>query len=457
MKERLDFKSNILIGALLFGLFFGAGNLIFPVQMGQLAGKNTPEATIGFLITGVGLPLLGVIATALSRSDSLFELAKPVNRLYSILFTCALYLTIGPLFAIPRTATVAFEVGLNPFIAENYLRLGLFICSLLFFVVTLYYSLRPGRILDWVGKYLTPIFVVLLAILLIATFVSPMGRVSQFEAQVNYIDKPLFTGILNGYNTMDALASLAFAIVIIANIEKLGVKNPKRIAIETFKSGIVCLIGMSVIYAALAYMGVTSLGSVGPGDNGGAIMSMVSEHYFGFIGKVLLAAIVTVACLKTAIGLITSCSQMFSKLFPNSVSYNKYAVLFTAFSFAIANFGLNKIIQLSIPVLMFLYPLAITLIILSLLSPLINKQKDIYRWTTLLAAIAAFFDFCNALPDTIRETVAVSKIIEFAQLYLPGFDYGMGWVLPALVGFIIGTIIWRITVSNHGVKPSAGI
>ncbi|NLP30657.1 MAG: branched-chain amino acid transport system II carrier protein [Clostridiales bacterium] len=447
MRDRLDFKSNILIGALLFGLFFGAGNLIFPVQMGQLAGNNTLEATIGFLITGVGLPLLGVIATALSKSESLFDLARPVNRIYSILFTCALYLTIGPLFAIPRTATVAFEVGLNPFIAENYLRLGLLVFSLLFFVFTLYYSLRPGRILDWVGKYLTPIFVVLLAILLIATFAKPMGQVSQFEAQADYIGKPLFTGILNGYNTMDALASLAFAIVIISNIEKLGVKNPKRIAIETFKSGVVCLIGMSVIYASLAYLGATSLGSVGLGDNGGAILSMVSEHYFGFVGKILLAAIVTVACLKTAIGLITSCSQMFSKLFPRSVSYNAYAVIFTAFSFAIANFGLNKIIQLSIPVLMFLYPLAITLIILSLLSPVIKKQKDIYRWTTLLTGIAAFFDFCNALPDTIKETTGVSKIIEFAHIYLPWFDFGMGWVLPALVGFIIGTIVWRISVN----------
>ncbi|NMA65842.1 MAG: branched-chain amino acid transport system II carrier protein, partial [Clostridiaceae bacterium] len=314
MKEKLDFKSSILIGSLLFGLFFGAGNLIFPVHMGQLAGNNTLQATIGFLITGVGLPLLGVIASALSKSESLFDMAKPVNRVYSVLFTCMLYLTIGPLFAIPRTATVAFEVGLSPFIAENYIQIGLIVFSLIFFVVTLYFSLRPGRILDWVGRYLTPVFLVLLSILLTATFIKPMGQLSQYAAQGNYIDKALFTGILEGYNTMDALASLAFAIVIISNIEKLGIKNSKRKAIETFKSGFVCLLGMGIIYASLAYMGATSLGSVSRADNGGKIMSMVSEHYFGFIGKVLLAAIVTVACLKTAIGLITSCSQMFSEM-----------------------------------------------------------------------------------------------------------------------------------------------
>jgi LIVCS family branched-chain amino acid:cation transporter len=444
MNEKFSFKTTILIGALLFGLFFGAGNLIFPVHMGQLAGSNTLQTTIGFLITGVGLPLLGVIATALSQSESLYDMAKPVSKIYSIFFTCMLYLTIGPLFAIPRTATVAFEVGINPFIEEKYLQLGLFIFSLIFFAVTLYFSLRPGRLLDWVGRYLTPIFLLLLSVLLIATFISPMGQVSKFEPQGNYIDRPLFTGILEGYHTMDALASLAFAIVIISNIEKSGVKSPKRKAIEIFKSGLVCAVGMSVIYASLAYMGATSLGSVSRADNGGKVMYMVSEHYFGFVGMILLAAIVTVACLKTAIGLITSCAQMFSEMFPKTVSYNKYAVIFTILSFVIANFGLNKIIQLSIPVLMFLYPLAISLILLSLLAPFINKQKDIYRWTIILTIIAAFFDFCNVLPNNIKEAKIISGIIDFAHRCLPGFDYGFGWIIPALGGFIIGTIIWRI-------------
>lgn len=446
MKKQCDLRENVVIGALLFGLFFGAGNLIFPVHMGQLAGSNTLQATIGFLITGVGLPLLGVIAAALSQSESLYDMAKPVSTTYSVLFTCMLYLTIGPLFAIPRTATVAFEIGLKPFIAEAWRHAGLFAFSSIFFAVTLYFSLRPARILDWVGRYLTPIFVALLSVLIIATYVNPMGRVSQYPAQGNYLARPLFTGMLDGYNTMDALASLAFAIVVLANIEKLGVKDPKGKAIEVCKSGLVCLVGMSAIYASLAYMGATSLGSVGSADNGAAIMSMVSEHYFGPIGKVLLAAIVTVACLKTAIGLITSCAQMFSEMFPRSISYNNYAILFTFASFAIANFGLNKIIQLSIPVLMFLYPLAITLIVLALLTPLIQKQPDLYRWTTTVTLMAAFCDFCNALPDTLREMPVVNKLIDAAYIYLPGFEYGFGWIIPALVGFVIGTITWKIRV-----------
>lgn len=448
MKEKLGLQQNLLIGSLLFGLFFGAGNLIFPVQMGQAAGSHTFTATIGFLITGVGLPMLGIVASALSQSKNLLDMAKPIHSGYAILFTCLLYLTIGPLFAIPRTATVAFEVGLHPFMADEHLKWGLFIFSFIFFALTLYFSLRPGRILDWVGKYLTPAFLALLSILLIATYVNPMGQVNQYAAQGNYVNQPLFAGLLDGYNTMDALASLAFAIIIISNIQKLGIKNPRLIAIETSKSGLVSVIGMTIIYASLAYMGATSLGSVSRADNGGIILSMVSDHYLGFIGKVLLAAIVGVACLKTAIGLITSCSEMFSEMFSKSLSYRNYAIIFTLFSFIIANFGLNNIIQLSLPVLMFLYPLAITLILLSLLTPFIHKQSDVYKWTTGLTIIAAFFDLCKALPESLQQNIVVKQIVYFAHLYLPGFDYGFGWILPAFCGFLIGLIIWAIRVKK---------
>lgn len=444
MNEKLKLNQNLLIGSLLFGLFFGAGNLIFPVKLGQDAGSNTLLATIGFLITGVGLPMLGIISSALSKSDSLFDMAKPIGKGYSIFITCLLYLTIGPLFAIPRTATVAFEVGINTFIADEYIKISLLIFSAIFFGLTLYFSLKPAKILDWVGKYLTPIFLVLLSILLVVTYLKPMGVISQYNPQGNYISKSFITGLLDGYNTMDALASVAFAIIIISNIRKLGIKDSNSIAIETFKSGLVAIIGMGVIYASLAYMGATSLGSVGEAKNGGIILSLVSNHYFGFTGKVLLAAIVGVACLKTAIGLITACSEMFSQMFKGTISYKKYAVLFTLFSFVIANFGLENIIELSIPVLMFLYPLTVTLIILSLLTPLINKQKDVYRFTTIFTIIAAFFDLCKALPEYMQGNIFVKNMVDFAYSYLPGFDYGFGWLIPALIGFIIGLITWRV-------------
>lgn len=416
-----------------------------------IEGIDSLINTFGFLITGVGLPMLGIIASALSESDSLYHMAKPINRAYAIFITCALYLTIGPLFAIPRTATVAFEVGMRPFIAEESLKIGLFIFSFIFFVITLYYSLRPGRILDWIGRYLNPTFLILLSILLIATIINPMGQVGDYEPTGNYVTKPLLTGLLDGYNTMDALASLAFAIIIISNVQKLGIKRPSSIAIETCKSGLLSTICMALIYSSLAYLGVTSLGSVSRADNGGIILSMVSNHYFGFVGQILLAAIVTVACLKTAIGLITSCAEMFSNMFPKSISYKPYAIIFTLVSFIVANFGLNTIIQLSIPVLMFLYPLAITLIILSLLTPFIHKDRGIYRWTTAFTILPAFFDLCKALPKSLQANPVIGGIINFGQKYLPGFENGFGWVVPAFIGLIIGLIGWKI----NGIRQNA--
>ena len=282
-----------------------------------------------------------------------------------------------------------------------------------------------------------------------------MGQGSDYPAQGSYAAQPLFTGLLDGYNTMDALASVAFAIIIISNIKKLGIKDSRSISIETCKSGLVSVAGMTIIYSSLAYMGATSLGSVSRADNGGSILSMVSNHYFGVVGKVLLAAIVGIACVKTAIGLITSCSEMFSEMFPKSISYKKYAIIFTLFSFIIANFGLSNLIQLSIPVLMFLYPLVITLILLSLLTPFINKQSDVYKWTTGLTIIAAFFDLCKSLPQYMQENVVVKQIINFAHLYLPGFDYGFGWILPSLCGFFIGLIIWTIREKTYTFKKGA--
>ena len=446
MNEKLTLRENLLIGSLLFGLFFGAGNIIFPVQMGQAAGSNYINATIGFLITGVGLPMLGVIASGISRSDNLYDMAKPVSSAYAVFFTCVLYLTIGPLFAIPRTATVAFEVGIHPFINDDYLSLGLFIFSFVFFVLTLYYSLRPGRIIDWIGKYLNPAFVVLLSILLLATFINPMGNPSDFLPQGNYINRSFVTGVLDGYNTMDALAGLAFAIVIVSNIEKLGIKEPSSIAKQTVKSSIIATIGMAIIYASLSYLGVTSLGSLSRADNGGLILSMASNHHFGLFGQVLLSAIVTVACFKTAIGLITSCAEMFTVIFPKSLPYKNFAILFTLVSFTIANFGLNTIIQLSIPVLMFSYPLAIVLIILSLMAPIIKKNGTIYKWTIGFTIVPALLDFVNSLPDPIKEYKKIEQILDFADSYLPLFDYGFGWISLADIGFIIRLIHARYKI-----------
>lgn len=206
MKKKLSFQELAAVGSMLFGLFFGAGNLIFPAAMGQLSGRNVFLATLGLLITGVGLPLLGVAALGISRCNGLAQLSERVGKKYSMFFTCVLYLTIGPFFAIPRCATVPFEVGISPLLSEaspGPVPLALF--SLVFFGVVLWFSLKPGKILTWIGKILNPIFLVCLGILLITALVSPMGSVGDIAPQSTYVHSAFFSGFLEGYNTMDAL------------------------------------------------------------------------------------------------------------------------------------------------------------------------------------------------------------------------------------------------------------
>lgn len=375
MKKKLNFNQTLLVGSLLFGLYFGAGNLIFPIELGQNSGFNLYKVVLGFIISGVGLPLLGVVASAISKNDSLFEMGKTVGNKFAYFFTTALYLTIGPFFAIPRTSTVAFEVGIASNISEEKIKLFLFIFSLIFFLIVLAFALKPGKIMDNIGKILTPTFLILLSILVLFSIFKPMGALGQNEPIKVYQNNPLFKGILDGYNTMDALASLAFAIIIISSIRNLGVTDSNQVAKETLKSGLICLIAMSTVYVSLAFMSSSSVNIMDLGNNGGRILSHISFYYLGNFGKILLAAIVIVACLKTAIGLIIACSQIFMEMYPNSLSYKTYAMIFTFISFLIANLGLQKIISLSIPVLMYLYPLAIVLIFLSLAYPIIGKNK----------------------------------------------------------------------------------
>lgn len=450
MKKKLNFSQTLLIGSLLFGLYFGAGNLIFPIELGQNSGYNLYKVVLGFIISGVGLPLLGVVASAISKNDGLFEMGKTVSAKFAYIFTTALYLTIGPFFAIPRTSTVAFEVGIASNISEKNTKLFLLIFSLVFFITVLAFALKPGRVMDNIGKILTPTFLILLSVLVILANVKPMGPLGQIKPTQNYQNNPLFVGILDGYNTMDALASLAFAIIIISSIRKLGVKDSNQIAKETLKSGIICLFAMSTVYVSLAFMSSSSVKIMKLGNNGGIILSNISFYYLGNFGKILLAAIVIIACLKTAIGLIIACSEIFIQMYPNSLSYKTYAIIFTLISFLIANLGLQNIISLSIPVLMYLYPLAIVLIFLSLLYPLIGRNKIIFNFTIFFTAIFAIFDFLKALPANITKIPYIENILNLAKSILPEFNLGFGWVIPAILGFILALII--IVIKKDKIK-----
>ena len=441
MKKKLSSKEYIYVASMLFGLFFGAGNLIFPVYMGQMAGRHIWQAAAGFLITGVGLPLMGVAALGISRSSGLYEMGLKVSRGFSLGFTCLLYLTIGPFFAVPRCATTSFTVGLEQVLPQGNTKLYLLLFSLAFFAAVLFFALRPGKILVWVGKVLNPCFLLFLAVLIVSAMLHPTAAVADVVPEGKYAAQPFFTGFLEGYNTMDALASLAFGIIVVQVIRDLGVEEPSAVAGSTVRAGIFSCLFMALIYIAVTLAGRQSRGVLEASENGGTALAQIAQHYLGTAGLFILAATVTLACLKTAVGLITSCAETFTALFPKGPKYRTWAVIFSLISLLLANLGLNAIIAYSLPVLMFLYPLSIALIALALLGKFFGHDRTVYCWTMGFTLIAAIYDFVVALPAGVYNTINGDAIKAFGAAYLPFAKLGLGWVCPTLVGAAIGLIL----------------
>lgn len=443
--KKLSLKEILLVASMLFGMFFGAGNLIFPASMGQLAGRNMWQAAAGFLMTGVGLPLLGVAALGVSRQNGLLELSSRVGKRYGLFFTCILYLTIGPFFAIPRCATVSYTVGIEGIIAGTDHFFGLAFFSVVFFSLVLFFSLKPGEIMTWIGKVLTPLFLVFIGILLLRAVASPSARIGDVVPRTGYAHGAFFTGLLEGYNTMDALAGLAFGIVVVEAIRSLGVKEPDAIAKNTVKAGVFSSVLMALIYILVTVVGAQSRGAFEVAENGGEALSMIAGYYFGKAGAVILAASVTIACLKTAVGLITSCGQTFVRLFPGGPSYRIWAAVFCSLSFLIANLGLNTIITYAIPMLMFLYPLAIVLIILTFCHRFFEGNPAVYRWTMGFTAAGAICDAMKGLPAIITDFFPFRVITEMTACYLPFSKQGFGWVCPAFLGCAVGLAVWKFS------------
>ena len=440
--KKLTLRQKILVAGTLFGMFFGAGNLIFPVHLGQMAGQNALPAIIGFIITAVGIPILGVAAIGITHSDGLQTLSGKVGKGYGIFFTCLLYLTIGPLFAIPRCATVSFTTGITPLLgADSPERLYLLLFSAVFFAFVLFFSLRPGKITVWIGKIINPLFLFFFAVLMLAALLAPGAAVSAVEPVEAYRSDAFFPALIEGYGTMDAIAGLAFGIVVIDVIRRMGVDNDDTIAEDVLSSGLLTGALMALIYVVSILVGAQSRGLFELSENGGIALTQIAGHYLGGVGLFILAFTITFACLKTSIGLVTACAETFSKMTNGKISYRSWAILFTVFSFAVSNIGLSAIIEYSIPMLMLIYPPAIALILLAFLGKFFAHDRTVYIATMIGTWAAAIFDCMKTLPAPVQAALHLDAPIAFAAAHLPLFDKNLGWLLPAVIGFAAGMAI----------------
>ena len=419
----------LALGFMTFALFVGAGNIIFPPIVGLQAGPHVWMAALGFLVTAVGLPVVTVIALA-KVGGAMDALSSPIGKVAGSILAAVCYLSVGPLFATPRTATVSFEVGLAPLTGES--PLALFLYSLVYFVLVFWISLYPGRLLDTVGRFLAPLKIIALAILGIAAFMLPAGGVG--VAEPAYVAAPFSQGFINGYLTMDTLGALVFGIVIVNAIRSRGVDSPRLITRYAIIAGLIAGVGLALVYISLFRLGSDSHAVAAGATNGAAVLHAYVQHTFGTLGSSFLAVLISLACLVTAVGLTCACAEYFSRVLP--LSYKTLVLLLAAFSLLVSNLGLTKLIQFSIPVLTAIYPPCIALVALSFCKDFWHEQGRIVAPVMLVA-------FLIGAVDAVKGS-AMGVHLPDALAHLPLSEQGLAWLIPSLITLAVAFVVDRL-------------
>lgn len=433
MKTNLNIREMLSLGFMAFALFLGAGNIIFPPFIGMQAGSHVWTAVAGFMLTGVGLPVIAVIALARSGGD-LEEIISPVGKLAGNILIIACYLCIGPLFASPRTATVSYELGIAPFTAHS--DIALYIYSFLYFAVAALISLYPGRLLESVGQFLAPLKIISLIVLAIAIFTAP--DVPLHLPKSGFVDSPFSGGIVNGYLTMDTLAGLAFGLVVVNAIRSRGINKREMITRYTARAGIMAGAGLIAVYLSLFILGLKSVELAPDAKNGADILQAFVSYIFGTKGVAFLGVMISVACIVTAIGLTCSCASYFSSLTP--FGYRPLVLFFAGLSFVISCAGLDKLIHFSIPVLIAVYPPFIVLIIAGFFKEKCLNPVRIIAPATGIAFVCGVFDGLWASNIKI--------LVPLSYRELPLFEQQMAWITPTILTLIFSFVIQQLTVKK---------
>lgn len=435
---KLTKKKMLLISFMLFSLFFGAGNLIFPPFLGQNAGNQTLPAMIGFIVTAVILPVLGVIVVA--EFDGLDKLAQLVGNKFALVFTVLIYLSIGPGLGIPRAASVPFEMAVAPYLPEGTnLTVWMVGYSLIFFLIALWLCLNPGKLVERIGTFLTPSLLILIVFLFISFLFR--GEVAVSGPQTAYVSAPFLQGFSDGYQTMDTIAALNFGLVIATTLAAFGLKEKKDVIHHTVLAGIFAGTILATVYMMLTYMGMSSSGVYEIQENGAWTLRCIVFQLFGNPGAILLAAIFTLACLTTCVGLINSISLYFSTLFKR-FTYRHWVFIIVIISFLICNLGLNAILSISIPILNAIYPIAIVLIILGLSNKLWEKNRLVYPLTISATGIVSVI---YAMDTSNIPLGAIADLFRKLPLYSMGFC----WVSVAAAALILSIVLKPMLSKNH--------
>ena len=425
-------KDIIVVGFALFAMFFGAGNLIFPPYLGVISGSSWITGFTGFILSDVGLALLAILAAAKCNGDINKVLGRSGKNL-AIILGSAIMICLGPLVAIPRTSATTFEMGVQPLFSG----FSPILFSIIFFAATFILTIKPSKVVDIIGAYLTPALLVALAILIIKGIIIPIGEMSSTPLIENLFSE----GIKQGYQTMDALGAVALSAVIITSIANKGYKDEEQKIKLTLKSGVVAAIGLVLVYGGLTYLGATVSTMYGIDVVRTKLIVEITASLLGTPGKVILAVIVALACLTTSIGLTSATAQFFEKITYGKLKYELVVTVVCVFSAIVSNFGVSTIIQFAAPILDIIYPATMVLVIMTLFGTKI-KNDNAFKGATYTALLVSILTVANGM-----DIVNISFINE-----LPFSTLGLNWIVPVLIGGIIGNLIPSHSERKKGLK-----
>ena len=432
----------IVIGFALFAMFFGAGNLIFPPMLGYIYGDKWLLASIAFTIVGVGLTLIAVISMA-KRKGNIFTFTSLAGDKLSKTIILIIALCIGPLGAIPRTAATSFEM-----VESAGFNINILVFTLIFFALSLFLSLSKNSVVDLIGKFLTPLLLISLLIMIIVGMLNPIGDTKNVDMAL----KTIFSNsMLEGYNTMDTLAALAFTPIIVESIIKKGYKND--LLKKTIEASLIAVIGLAFVYISLTFLGSSASKSIDT-DSRVTLLNFISSSILGNKGKFVLLLAIIMACFTTSIGLISSISNIFVEFSKNKLKYKPVAWVIAIVSLLLSVLGVESIVRLTGPFLQFVYPLAILLVIFNLIGKN-SIDKLVIRNSFIVVTIVSLMDALISLIDILIDMFKIDfsflsgiemllkNIISIISLNIVDFP----WIFPFIVTIII-TIIYIKIVKN---------
>ncbi len=423
-KETKDF---IVVGAALFAMFFGAGNLIFPPALGMISGDQWLLSILGFALTGVGLPILGVITIA-KVGGSLKDFAGRVSPRFATILGAVIVLAIGPLLAIPRTGATVYEIGISPIFPT----VPAIVVSLVYFSITLFFVIKPSSIIDKIGKILTPILLIIVGIIIYKGISSPIGIPVQTGIQLAFSE-----GFVGGYQTMDALASVVLGGLILFSLKEKGYTDKKSLIRLTSKAGLLAGSALLFVYGGLLYLGATGSGILDANLSKTELIISLTNSILGIYGQLGMCIAVSVACLTTSIGLTAVVGNYFEELTNGKLSYKAIVIATTVFSIVMSVIGVEQIVKLSVPLLVLVYPVTIILIALNLFGHQI-RHDSVFKGMVIGALFISSFDALQAM--SINVTTITSIIAK-----LPFANAGFAWVLPSIVFGFVGHILSKLS------------